>query len=136
MYKSILVPVDLGHGDVGARIVEVARTLAGTGSTITLMTALEEVPGYIAQQLPAGTVEKTAADAREALLKLGRSFGIEAVADVRIGRPHSAILAEAEAIGADLIIIGSHRPGLSDYFLGSTAARVVRHATCAVLVDR
>jgi len=36
----------------------------------------------------------------------------------------------------DLIIIASHRPGLQDYFLGSTAAKVVRHATCSVLVVR
>jgi nucleotide-binding universal stress UspA family protein len=46
------------------------------------------------------------------------------------------ILETAKEIGADLIVIASHRPGLQDYFLGSTAARVVRHAECAVLVDR
>jgi nucleotide-binding universal stress UspA family protein len=42
----------------------------------------------------------------------------------------------AEEKGADLIIIASHRPGLKDYFLGSTAAKVVRHAKCSVLVIR
>jgi len=36
----------------------------------------------------------------------------------------------------DLIIVGSHKPGLQDYLLGSTAARVVRHAMCSVLVGR
>ena len=38
--------------------------------------------------------------------------------------------------GADLLIIASHRPGLQDYFLGSTAAHVVRHAACSVHVIR
>ena len=37
---------------------------------------------------------------------------------------------------ADLIIIASHKPGFQDYFLGSTAAKVVRHAPCSVLVVR
>ena len=37
---------------------------------------------------------------------------------------------------ADCIVIGSHKPGLIDYLLGSTAARVVRHAPCAVHVLR
>ena len=46
------------------------------------------------------------------------------------------ILEYAKKIEADLIVIASHRPDLLDYFLGSTAARVVRHAECAVLVDR
>ena len=40
------------------------------------------------------------------------------------------------AQGVDLIIVASHRPGLQDYFLGSTAAKVVRHAKCSVLVIR
>ncbi|MBT8411941.1 MAG: universal stress protein, partial [Octadecabacter sp.] len=36
----------------------------------------------------------------------------------------------------DCIIMASHQPGLEDYFLGSTAARVVRHAKCSVHVIR
>ncbi|MEO0359386.1 MAG: universal stress protein, partial [Pseudomonadota bacterium] len=38
--------------------------------------------------------------------------------------------------GADLIVIASHRPTMSDIFLGSTAAWVVRHADCPVHVIR
>jgi universal stress protein F len=33
-------------------------------------------------------------------------------------------------------VIASHRPGIQDYFLGSTASRVVRHANCTVHVMR
>jgi universal stress protein F len=36
----------------------------------------------------------------------------------------------------DCIIVASHRPGIGDFFLGSTAARVVRHANCSVHVIR
>ncbi|WP_162685631.1 universal stress protein [Roseovarius amoyensis] len=52
------------------------------------------------------------------------------------GNPPHSIIADAEKTGADCIIAGSHRPGLRDYLLGSTAARVVRHAPCAVHVLR
>jgi nucleotide-binding universal stress UspA family protein len=37
---------------------------------------------------------------------------------------------------ADLIVVGSHRPAMKDYLLGTNAARVVRHAHCSVLVVR
>ena len=46
------------------------------------------------------------------------------------------ILEWAESNKVDCIIINSHKPGLQDYFLGSTAARVVRHAQCSVHVIR
>ena len=55
---------------------------------------------------------------------------------MRSGHAYNTILDEAEKSGADLIIIASHRPGLQDYLLGSTAAKVVRHANCSVLVVR
>jgi nucleotide-binding universal stress UspA family protein len=40
----------------------------------------------------------------------------------------------AEKAGADLIVVGSHRPAMEDYLLGSNASRVVRHARCSVPV--
>jgi universal stress protein F len=55
---------------------------------------------------------------------------------VRIGGVYPEILAEAEEWGADLIVIGSHRPAMSTYLLGSNARTVVRHAKCSVLVVR
>jgi nucleotide-binding universal stress UspA family protein len=56
--------------------------------------------------------------------------------EVRSGHSYKTILEVAEEKQVDLIIIASHRPGLQDYFLGSTAAKVVRHARCSVLVMR
>jgi DNA-binding MarR family transcriptional regulator len=45
---------------------------------------------------------------------------------LREGRPSTTILEEAERLGVEAIILGSHRPDFTDYLLGSTAARVVR----------
>jgi len=52
------------------------------------------------------------------------------------GHSGRTILDYAENHQADCIVVASHRPGLQDYLLGSTAARVVRHASCAVHVVR
>jgi nucleotide-binding universal stress UspA family protein len=55
---------------------------------------------------------------------------------VRLGRPAQVICDVADAIAADLIIIGSHGFEGLDRLLGTTAARVVNHAACSVLVVR
>ena len=52
------------------------------------------------------------------------------------GHAARTILDYAEQMKADCIVIASHDPGIQDYFLGSTAARVVRHAHCSVHVVR
>ena len=49
---------------------------------------------------------------------------------------YAEILGVAEGAEADLVVIGSHRPAMKDYLLGTNAARVVRHARCSVLVAR
>jgi nucleotide-binding universal stress UspA family protein len=54
-----------------------------------------------------------------------------------LGEPAAAIVREAQACGASLIIVGSHgRTGISRALVGSVAERVVRHAHCPVLVVR
>ena len=49
---------------------------------------------------------------------------------------YAEILRAAEEAQADLVVVGSHRPAMKDYLLGTNAARVVRHARCSVLVAR
>src|SRR3546814_7463773 len=55
---------------------------------------------------------------------------------VRHGPVYEQILQVADDIGADQIVIGAHRPEISDYLLGPNTARVVRHAKCSVNVIR
>lgn len=57
-------------------------------------------------------------------------------AEIVKGHTYRTIIDYAGSNDVDYIVIGSHKPGLSDYLLGSTAARVVRHAPCAVHVIR
>lgn len=50
--------------------------------------------------------------------------------------PWQGLCTAAEGCGADLIVIGSHGYGVLDRVLGTTAARVVNHASCSVFVVR
>lgn len=54
----------------------------------------------------------------------------------RLGQPADVILALAEELEADLVVIGSHGYGGIDRVLGTTAAKVVNRAKCSVLVVR
>lgn len=55
----------------------------------------------------------------------------------RLGRPYVEIVDAAKESGADLVILGTHgHTGLKHVLLGSTAERVVRHASCPVLTVR
>jgi nucleotide-binding universal stress UspA family protein len=57
-----------------------------------------------------------------------------AVIRVLSGHPASEILNFIEQEGIDLVVMGTHGlAGLAHFFLGSTAEKVVRRASCSVL---
>ncbi|HHB80671.1 MAG TPA: universal stress protein [Aliiroseovarius sp.] len=135
MYKHILVPVAFDHDRDSSGALAVAQALADEGAKITALHVMEEVPSYVAQYLPEGRLEENMAELQEQLAQsLGEIKGVEPV--VISGHPGHSIIEYAKDNGADCIVIASHRPGVQDWFLGSTAARVVRHASCAVHVCR
>lgn len=56
---------------------------------------------------------------------------------VAAGSPKQAILDEAEAFNADLIVLGSHGGGrIERFLLGSVSLAVVTHAKCSVEIVR
>jgi nucleotide-binding universal stress UspA family protein len=62
---------------------------------------------------------------------------VAATFTVRSGQPAASIVDYADAIEADLIVMGTHgRTGLKHTFMGSVAERVVRHARCPVVTLR
>lgn len=136
MYKNIIVAVDLAHGEAGKDLLARAASLVDEGGVIRVLHVLEDVPAYIAAELPIDVHARRTAEAKVELGVLVKDSGVEAVTDVRQGAAAGQILGYADDTGADLVMIASHRPGLSDYFIGSTAARVVRHAQCSVLISR
>lgn len=135
MYKNILVPVSFDQNYAHLDPVPVARTLAGEGAKITLLHVLEEIPAYAMTYMPDGFRDESR-DATKAALDEKATAIPGALSVVIDGHAGRTILDYAEEHGVDLIVMASHHPGLGDYLLGSTAARVVRHAQCAVHVMR
>lgn len=81
--------------------------------------------------------DRSLAEARSVISESTDSAGIEVTTSTLVGSPESNIVEEAEAMGADLIIVGSH--GYNRWerlLLGSVSDSVVHHAPCSVLVVR
>jgi nucleotide-binding universal stress UspA family protein len=135
MYAKLLVPVSFEAERDAARAVEVARALADDGATITLVHALEPIPPSAAYYLPADHAATARTEARAALDRLAEGVP-GASAEVITGHAARAILDWVHDHDVDCIVIASHRPGMQDLLLGSTATHVVRHARCAVHVVR
>jgi nucleotide-binding universal stress UspA family protein len=56
--------------------------------------------------------------------------------EVHVGAPWQALCDVARREAVDLIVVGSHGYSGLDHVLGTTAAKVVNHAPCSVLVTR
>ena len=136
MFKTILVPIDMAHLVEGKTIIDVAMEHASEEAKIILLNVVEEIPNLVAIELPANYIDKSLESAHDELKAIATAAGRKMDVEVRSGSSYRTILDVAEEKQVDLIIIASHRPGFQDYFLGSTAAKVVRHAKCSVLVVR
>ncbi|MDF1873840.1 universal stress protein [Vannielia sp.] len=135
MYKNILVPIIFDESRNSEEALKIAERVLEEGGKITALHVIEEVPSYAATYIDESRIRQARTEVEAALAtKLGDHKNISS--RVVTGHPGRTILEVAEDMGADLIVIASHRPGLQDYFLGSTAARVVRHAPCGVHVIR
>lgn len=138
MYTSIIIAAALfNEGATTRAALERAKVLLSPGGKVTLVHVLEDVPGYIAASLPATHMAARKAEVIAQVKALADEVP-DVACDIVIehGQPATSILEVAGQAKADLIMIASHKPGLSDYFIGSTAARVVRHAQTSVLVSR
>jgi nucleotide-binding universal stress UspA family protein len=101
------------------------------------------VPEYgspmVAQYFPVEYEKKALEHSEEKLKELiddADTDGITVHHSVASGTIYEEIINAANAAKADLIVMASHRPQLSDYLIGPNAARVVRHAGQSVLVVR
>jgi len=135
MYSNILVPIAFEPGQNRDEAIRIARALSNDSAKVTVLHVMEEVPSYVAQYLPEGQLTKNSEEI-EARIR-GDLAGNDDV-DIVVVNGHAGhtIVEFAAKNDVDCIVVASHRPGLQDYFLGSTAARVVRHAPCSVHVVR
>ena len=140
MFRTILVPVDLAEPEIAQKAIKTAVSLAqASGGALRLVNVQQLLPATYMDYAPADFDLKQREWADGEMKSMCGKIDLPETrvsSKVRMGGIYPEILAEAEDWRADLIVIGSHRPAMSTYLLGSNAKTVVRHAKCSVLVVR
>lgn len=142
MFKKIFVPVDLAQESSWQKALPVAVKMARENNAEIL--AFTVVPDLlmtlVGPFLPEDHQENMMKEAEQNLSDLlAREVpkDVRALGYARHGkRIYRQILKAADELGADLIVLASHRPENKDYLLGPNAAQVVRHAMQSVFVVR
>ena len=141
MFKTILVAIDLEHVEQARHVLGAVTDIAGRagGADVHLLTVVAAAPAIVSQFLHENYEHMASGEAETALAALAAEAdlgGGNVETMIRFGTVYEEVIAAAEAVGADLIVTGSHKPDVADYLIGSNASRVVRHAGCSVLVVR
>lgn len=139
--KTVLLPIDLFHQGGWEKTIDHAVSLVRLhGATLHVLTV---IPDYgmsmVASYFPKSFSENALKETREGLQAFVEKHLPEDITPelhVRHGTIYEQIIATAERVDADMIVMASHRPEMSDYLLGPNAARVVRHARRSVAVIR
>lgn len=140
VYQKIILAVELDPS-CDTLTTKKAKALADEfGAELYLVHAIEHMSSYgAAYGVAAGAdiEEMLLENASDSMKKLGSELNL---ADnhqvIKVGPARTIILEEADRIGADLIIVGSHgRHGIR-LLLGSTANAVLHGAACDVLAVR
>ena len=140
MFHRIILAVDLADAPpIPKGLTQALELTKASGGELRLVNVQPLLPATFMEYVPADfdeEQEKRAIDALEAIvakIDLPASRLSQAVVS---GGVYHELLREALVWRADLIVVGSHRPVMSDYLLGSNAKTIVRHAQCSVLVVR
>ena len=133
-YRRIVVP--LGDDDESELGVALAAELAPEAGAAITAVVVVEVPAELPLEAHMHDEEALARRALEKANAIAASRGVRLRSRVVRARARGeAIVAEAEAAGADLIVVrASRHPGKA--LFGKTVDYVLRHAECRVLVMR
>lgn len=141
MKKNVLAAVDLAHPqDLTHILHEAKRFVDLDGGTLNVMTVLPPLGGaWVATWFKDDAEENMLKEADKTLhAQVRDALGpdVKARHIVSHGTVYEEILAMAARLSIDLIVMGAHRPELSDYLLGPNAARVARHSKCSIYIVR
>ena len=139
-YNSVLVPVDIAESGTARPAIERAVDLAyASHGTISLIYVRSILPVTYMEFVPPDFDAEQQREAEQKLAEIAAGISLptgRVSAVVTMGSVYDDVLQEAERSAADLIVVGSHRPSMATYLIGSNAVRIVRHAKCSVLVVR
>lgn len=136
-FHRVLLTTDLSPHSIPAHERGLALACALANPTHPTLRTLHVVPPASLEHTVDGADDDVNAAMRElaAFLPAHAVDGHVPAACVRFGVPTDAILHEARAWSADLVVLGTHgRRGAARFLVGSVAETVLRNAPCSVLV--
>lgn len=140
MFQKILLTIDLADLDVAKLAIDRAVDMADKGGGVLRLVYVRPLmPLMMLEYVPDGFEAERQSEAEVKLRDVAAKLKIPADRSsmvVRQGGVYPEVIEEAQSWGADVIVVGSHRPAMSTYLLGSNASAIVRHAHCSVLVVR
>jgi nucleotide-binding universal stress UspA family protein len=144
----ILLAID-GSSFSGSAITEVAARPWPAGSQVKIVSVVEPPmlptvetwvpPDDYIQALEKAGEDQARSIVQKAADQVGKAHGdkVQLSTEIVRGHPKHAIIDEAEAWGADLVVVGSHGyRGLTKLWLGSVSQAVAAHAKCSVEIVR
>lgn len=145
---KILLAID-GSSFSDEAVKEVARRPWPTGSEVKVVSVVEPpllptVESWVPPDDYIEALEKAGDDQARSivnktadLLRKEQGDGLRVSIEIVRGHPKHAIIDEAEAWDADLVVVGSHGyRGLTKLWLGSVSQAVASHAKCSVEIVR
>ncbi len=139
--KSMLLAIDLNQESSWK--ITFPHAIALSRLYETKLHAITVIPDFgmpiVGAHFPPDYSEKAVSEARralQALLEKELPGDIASEAHATQGTIYKEIIAAADRVNAEMILIASHRPEMQDYLIGPNAARVVRHARQSVTVLR
>jgi nucleotide-binding universal stress UspA family protein len=145
MYKHLLIAIDGSELSDKAlkQGLELAKALSANTTLLHVTAPWTSVAvGEIAIMFPPQEYDANMKAAAEKLLAKAKAeadaAGVQSTTTFKSDpQPYKAIIAEAESIGADLIVMGSHgRRGIAGLLLGSETTKTLTHSKIPVLVYR
>ncbi|QCC48759.1 universal stress protein [Halobellus limi] len=139
MYETILTPVDGSAPSEAAadHAIELARDADATLAVVSVVDVAALSAAKLDTEALLDGYEAEAERHVAAVAERARESGVDVETAVVRGAPYQSILDRVDAVGADLVVMGSHgRRGLERYLLGSTTERVLRLSPVPVLVLR
>ncbi|MBY8974965.1 universal stress protein [Rhodobacteraceae bacterium NNCM2] len=137
MFRTIMVPVDLAHPERLDRAISIAATMAEVmGAQIHLVGVTMSAPSKVAH-----TPEEFDAKLEEYAAHQGRIRNVEMAAHTVITNDAAVdldkrLIETADQIGADLVVMATHVPGLAEYVFASHGGYLAAHAKQSVLLVR
>jgi nucleotide-binding universal stress UspA family protein len=140
MFHRIVLAVDLTEpGESPKGLAEALELAEASKGELRLVNVQPLLPATFMEYVPAdfdASQESRAREALDVILARIHAPNVSLSSVAVSGGVYHELLREAQDWRADLIVVGSHRPVMSDYLLGSNAKTIVRHAQCSVLVVR